>query len=96
MINGDIDDLKREIKEVILESLNITDVTPDEINNNDKLFDPANILSLDSIDAIELTVAIQKHFMVRIDDQNQARHVLESVDTIADFLMQAKETDNEK
>ena len=86
MASDDIKDLKKEIKELILKTLNITDVTPDEINDSEQLFDPANILGLDSIDAIELVVAIQKHFKVRMDDQNQARLVLESVDTIADFL----------
>jgi outer membrane lipoprotein-sorting protein len=39
----------------------------------------------------ELIMAIQKHFKVRIADQNQARHILESINTIADFLIKEKQ-----
>ncbi len=91
MTEVEITDLKREIKEVILESLNITDIKPEEIDNSAPLFAKGNILGLDSIDAIELIMTIQKHFKVRIADQNLARHVLESIDTIAEFLIREKE-----
>ena len=91
MTEVEIADLKREIKEVILESLNITDIKPEEIDNSAPLFAKGNILGLDSIDAIELIMTIQKHFKVRIADQNLARHVLESIDTIAEFLIKEKE-----
>jgi len=90
MTEAEIANLKTEIKEVILESLNITDIKPDDIENSAPLFAKDNILGLDSIDAIELIMTIQKHFNVRIADQNLARHVLESIDTIAEFLIKEK------
>lgn len=90
MTEVEIAKLKTEIKEVILKSLNITDIKPDEIDNSAPLFAKGNILGLDSIDAIELIMTIQKHFKVRIADQNLARHVLESIDTIAEFLIKEK------
>jgi len=90
MTEVEIAKLKTEIKEVILKSLNITDIKPGDIENNAPLFAKDNILGLDSIDAIELIMTIQKHFNVRIADQNLARHVLESIDTIAGFLTMEK------
>ena len=90
MTEAEIANLKTEIKEVILQSLNIIDIKPDDIENSAPLFAKDNILGLDSIDAIELIMTIQKHFNVRIADQNLARHVLESIDTIAEFLIKEK------
>jgi acyl carrier protein len=91
MTEVEIAKLKTEIKEVILKSLNITDIKPGDIENSAPLFAKDNILGLDSIDAIELIMTIQKHFNVRIADQNLARHVLESIDTIAEFLIKERE-----
>jgi len=87
MTEAEIGELKIEIKEVILQALNINNIKPEEIQDDAALFARDNILGLDSIDAIELIMAIQKHFKVRIADQNLARHILESIDTIADFLI---------
>ncbi|MFO8067829.1 MAG: phosphopantetheine-binding protein [Bacteroidales bacterium] len=78
--------LKREIKELIIEKLKITHVTADEVPDDAPLFGQDNPLGLDSIDAIEIILALQQTYNVRIADQNLARVILESVDTIADFL----------
>ena len=91
MTEAEVAGLKKEIKEVILLALNIKNIKPGDIQDNVPLFARDNILGLDSIDAIELIMAIQKHFKVRIADQNQARHILESIDTIADFLIKEKQ-----
>jgi acyl carrier protein len=78
--------LKDEIKDLIIEALSIQHVKPEEINTNAPLFARDNILGLDSIDAIEIVMAVQRKYNVRIADQNLARAVLESIDTIADFV----------
>lgn len=91
MTEAEVAGLKKEIKEVILLALNIKNIKPGDIQDNVPLFARDNILGLDSIDAIELIMAIQKHFKVRIADQNQARHILESINTIADFLIKEKQ-----
>jgi acyl carrier protein len=80
-------ELKKEIKLLILETLNIKNIQPDEIDESVLLFSKDNILNLDSIDGIELIMAIQKKYDVRIGDQNLARNVLESIDSIADFVI---------
>jgi len=79
-------DLKADIKKMIIETLNMQDITPEDIENDLLLFGGDNTLGLDSIDAIELVMAIQRDFKVRIDDQNLAREVLKDVNSIADFI----------
>ena len=78
--------LKKEIKEMIIETLKITHANADEVDNNAQLFGKDNPLGLDSIDAIEIVLALQREYDVRIGDQNLARVILESVNTIADFV----------
>ena len=79
-------DLKADIKKMIIDTLNMEDITPQDIEDDLLLFGGDNTLGLDSIDAIELVMAIQRDFKVRIDDQNLAREVLKDVNSIADFI----------
>lgn len=80
------DGLKKEIKLLIMEALNIDDVAPEEVGDEDSLFGEGNVLGLDSIDALEIVMALQEKYGVRIDDKNQSRFILQSVSTIAEFI----------
>ena len=86
----DIDKLKTEVKELIINTLKIKKVKPEDVDDSAPLLAPGNALGLDSVDAIDIIVTVQKHFNVRIDDQNMARNVLESIDTLADFIARQK------
>jgi len=79
-------ELRADIKKMIIDTLNLQDITPNDIKDDVLLFGGDNTLGLDSIDAIELVMAIQRCFKVRIDDQNLAREVLKDVNSIADFI----------
>ena len=83
----DIQKIKQEVKEVIIKTLNIKKIEPEEIDDSAPLFAPGNAFGLDSVDAIDIIMRIQSHFNVRIGDQNLARDVLESVDTVAAFIV---------
>jgi acyl carrier protein len=83
-------ELKKEIKALILEALTIDDVKPEEIDDEKSLFEGQNILQIDSVDALEIVMALQRKYNVRIDDKNPGRVVIQSVKTIADFV--ARET----
>jgi acyl carrier protein len=83
-------ELKLEIKKLILSTLNITDVNLEEIDDEAPLFGGGNALTLDSVDALEIIMAIQRNFKVRIADQSQARHTLRSVNSIAEFILTEK------
>ncbi len=90
MAATDIKQIKQEVKEVIIKALNIKNIEPDKIDDSAPLFAPGNAFGLDSVDAIDLIMRIQSHFNVRIDDQNQARDVLESIDTLAAFIVRQR------
>lgn len=79
-------DLKADIKKMIIDTLNMQDITPEDIEDDLPLFGGENTLGLDSIDAIELVMAVQRDFKIRIDDQNLAREVLKDVNSIAEFI----------
>ena len=57
--------LENELKQLIIDALNLEDVTVDDIEREEPLFDEG--LGLDSIDALELGLAIRKRYSVRID-----------------------------
>ena len=90
-MENDAKSLNREIKQLIIDSLKIADVTTDDIEDAAPIFGNPK-LELDSLDAVELFVALQKTYGVKIDDQNLARDVLQSVDRIAEFV-RANRTD---
>lgn len=90
MAAKDIKQIKQEVKEVIIKALNIKNIEPDKIDDSAPLFAPGNAFGLDSVDAIDIIMRIQSHFNVRIDDQNQARDVLESIDTLAVFIVRQR------
>ena len=84
------EELKLEIKELIIESLELPDVTPDEIQDTVPLFGDESNLGLDSVDALEIVMALQEKYGVRIDDKNQSRFILESIHTIAEYVAKEK------
>ncbi len=86
----DLQALKTEIKELIITTLKVSNVKPEDIDDSAPLFARDNPMGLDSVDAIDIIMTVQKHFNVRIADQNLARTVLDSIDTLADFIAKEK------
>jgi acyl carrier protein len=88
--------LKLEIKKLILTTLKISDVTVEEIEDSASLFENNPVLQLDSVDALEIVMALQRNYKVHIDDQNIGRFIIKSVDSIAEFIVkeQAKTAGN--
>lgn len=84
-------DLKLEIKNLIVSTLDIQDVKPEEIDDEAPLFGGGNALVLDSVDGLEIIMAIQRKFNVRVVDQNQARYTVRSINSIAEFVIKEKE-----
>lgn len=78
-------ELKRDVKLMIIEALRIPNVKPEDVDDDLPIFTNP-VLGLDSVDALELVVAIQKRFGARVDDRNLARTILQSVTSIADFV----------
>jgi acyl carrier protein len=83
-------ELKQEIKELIIEALKLSDITPADIKDDASLFEGEDSLNIDSVDALEIVMALQRKYGVRIDDKNPGRFIIKSVDTIADFVAREK------
>lgn len=79
-------ELKTEIKKLIMTTLNINDVALADVDDELPLFGGGNKLTLDSVDALEIIMAIQRTYQVRIADQSQARYTLRSINSIAEFI----------
>lgn len=76
--------LKQELKAKIIEALNLEDISIDDINDNDPLFGDG--LGLDSIDALELIVLLDKVYGIRLADPKQGKAIFESVETMAKYI----------
>jgi acyl carrier protein len=85
-MRGSLDEkLKMDLKRLIIEECDIT-IDPGEIGDEDPLFGRDSRLGLDSIDALQISIAIQNRFNLAITDSKQMRKVMRSMNTFADFI----------
>ncbi|MBP0940289.1 phosphopantetheine-binding protein [Pseudomonas alliivorans] len=78
-------DLHLDIKVLIIDALGLEDITPQDIGNDQTLFGEG--LGLDSVDALELGLAIQKRYGIRIDaDAKDTRNHFANVDSLVAFV----------
>ena len=79
-----MDELRSNLKKQIVESLNLKDVNPESIDDHAPLFGEG--LGLDSIDALEIVVLLQQHYGIKITNAEEARVIMQSVETIATHI----------
>lgn len=85
-----MDELKRQIKECIISSLELEDIKPENIVDSEPLFGEG--LGLDSIDALELGVALKKKFGVKFNAENsETRSHFASIDALAKYISENQE-----
>lgn len=77
-------ELVSKLKEEIIEVLNLEEVKPEDIDENAPLFGEG--LALDSIDALELIVLMEKNYGIRIKDPNEGKEIFKSVTVMADYI----------
>ncbi len=80
------DNFERELAELIIKFCNVEDVSPQDIPADAPLIGPDSPFGLDSLDAVEVVVAVQKTYGVRIGGKDSGREVLQSLKTLADFI----------
>jgi len=78
-------ELINELKTKIIEALNLEDLTIDEIDNDAPLFGDDG-LGLDSIDALELIVLLEKNYGIKITDPKQGKEIFKSVNVMAQYI----------
>ena len=79
-----MDELIQELKEKIIVQLNLEDIEPDEIDATQPLFGDG--LGLDSIDALELIVLMERDYNIKIGDAAEGRKIFSTVKTMAEFI----------
>jgi len=78
--------LEKELGDLIIKICNVSVPIPDVLPPDAPLIGPESPLGLDSLDAVEIVVAVQKEYGVHIDAQETGRRVLESLRTLANFI----------
>jgi acyl carrier protein len=79
-MEGLIDKLKQEL----IEQLNLEDLVPDDIETSAPLFGEG--LGLDSIDALEIIVLLEKEYDIKISDPGEGKEIMYSVESLAKFI----------
>ncbi len=79
-----MEDLILKLKKEIIEVLNLEDIKPEDIDENASLFGEG--LGLDSIDALELIVLMEKNYGIRLQDPNQGKEIFKSIAVMADYI----------
>ena len=77
-------DLKLKLKELLIERLKFEEMTPEDIGDDEPLFDGG--LGLDSIDALEIVVMLETEFGIKVKNENSARDYFRSVSTLAELV----------
>jgi len=79
------------LKKVLIQYLNLEDITADEIDDTDPLFGEEG-LGLDSVDSIELVLAVEKEFGVKINDSKQYDTIFASVNNLLTYINNSKKS----
>lgn len=77
-------DLKRKLKELLIERLKFEDMTPEDIPDDEPLFEGG--MGLDSIDALEIVVMLESEFGLKIKNEASARQYFRSISSLAQLV----------
>lgn len=79
-----MEELTLELKKEIIKALNLEEISPEDIADDMPLFGEG--LGLDSIDALELIVLMEKKYGIKLKDASQGKEIFRSVATMADYI----------
>lgn len=79
-----MEDLKLELKEKIIDALNLVDMTPADIEDDAPIFMEG--LGLDSIDALELMLLMEKNYGIRLSNPAEGKQVFKSINAMAEYI----------
>lgn len=84
IINIRMEELKKQLKEQIIQALNLEELSPGDIEDDAPLFGGG--LGLDSIDALELIVLLEKQYGIRLKTAAEGKDVFKSINVMADYI----------
>lgn len=80
--------IRKDLKEMLVRDLSLEDVKPEEIKDDEPLFGEG--LGLDSLDAVEIVVLLQRNFGLEVKNMEQGKEIFRSVETLANFVHENK------
>ncbi len=84
-MNRDLSELKQELKEALVENLSLEDVTAEEIEDDTPLFGDEG-LELDSLDAVEIVVMLQRNYGLDVKELQKGKEIFQSINALADYV----------
>lgn len=81
--------LREDLKVMIVRECD-KDVDPKSIKDDDVIFASTHPLELDSLDALQISMALQNEYNIRLADPKEARRVMESIDTLAQYIEETR------
>ncbi len=79
-----LEEIRKGLKELLVVNLALEDITPEEIEDDGVLFGEG--LGLDSLDAVEIVVLLQRNYGLEISDEAQAREIFQTINTMAQWV----------
>lgn len=80
-----LQELKEELKALIVKECE-KDIDPEIISDDEPLFGTQSQLDLDSLDALQISMALQTHYGIKMTDSKKVRKILKNINTLASFL----------
>ena len=77
-------EIRKKLKELLVSSLSLEDIKPEDIKDDEILFGEG--LGLDSLDAVEIVVLLQRNFGLEVKDMSQGKKIFYSVDTLVNYI----------
>jgi acyl carrier protein len=80
---------RKKLKELLVENLSLENIKPEAIKDDEILFGEG--LGLDSLDAVEIVVLLQRNFGIEVKDMKEGRKIFYSIDTLANYVYENKD-----
>ena len=80
----DLAEIRKKLKELLVTNLNLEDIKPEQIKDDEILFGEG--LGLDSLDAVEIVVLLQRNFNLDVKNMAEGKKIFYSVDTLANYI----------
>ncbi|MFZ3138098.1 MAG: phosphopantetheine-binding protein [Thermodesulfovibrionales bacterium] len=80
--------IRKDLKEILVKELSLEDIVPENIKDDEVLFGEG--LGLDSLDAVEIVVLLQRNFGIEVSDMTKGKEIFYSIDTLSRYIYENK------